>query len=176
MEPYRLLFADKIPVLIEAKREDAIRMAVAICRDEFKVRTGLVGADDTHRVIDLLAAKGVTVVVGPELVRTVEHEEVNLPLALSVRGVPFGFQSNATSGAKNLPLAVGFSVRHGLGADDALRGLTATPAKFLGLDGLGTIAAGHEADLVVLSGMPFEPSTRVLAVMIDGRWVHRESE
>ena len=28
--------------------------------------------------------------------------------------------------------------------------------------------------LVVLSGMPFELSSRVLAVMIDGEWVYRE--
>jgi len=48
------------------------------------------------------------------------------------------------------------------------------PAQFLGLDSLGTLAIGKDADLVVLSGMPFELSTRVLAVMIDGQWVYRE--
>ncbi len=176
LEPYRSLFAGKIPALVEATREDAIRLAVAICRDEYNVRTALVGADDAHRLTDLLASKSVTVIVGPELVRTVDHQEVNLPLSLALKGVPFGFQSNATGGSKNLPLAVGFSVRHGLGADNALRGLTATAGRFLGLVSVGTIGAGRDADLVVLSGMPFEPSTRVLAVMIDGQWVYRAAE
>ncbi len=175
LEPYRALFAGKIPALVEARREDAIRLAVTICRDEFNVRTALIGADDAHRLLDLLAAKAVTVIVGPELVRRVEREEVNLPLALAVRGMPFGFQSQATAAARNLPTAVGFTVRRGLGAADALRGLTATPAQFLGLD-VGTLAAGKDADLVVLSGMPFELSTRVLAVMIDGEWVYREGD
>jgi imidazolonepropionase-like amidohydrolase len=175
-EPYRALFAGKLPALVEARREDAIRLTVAICRDEFNVKTALIGADDAHRVIDLLAAKSVTVIAGPELLRTVEREEVNLPLLLSIRGVPFGFQSLASSGSRGLRQAVGFSVHHGLGQDDALRGLTATPAQFLGLDKVGTLAAGKDADLVVLSGMPFEPSTRVLAVMIDGEWVYRDAQ
>ena len=174
LEAYRDLFAGKIPAMVEAKREDAIRLAVTIFRDEFGIRTVLIGADDAYRVADLLAEKGVAVAAGPELVRTVERADVNLPLALALRGVPFGFQSQATTGAKNLPLAVGFAVRHGLGAEDALRGLTSSPGKFLGLDDIGILAVGKDADLVVLSGMPFELSTRVLAVMIDGQWVYQE--
>jgi imidazolonepropionase-like amidohydrolase len=176
MEPFRALFAGTIPALVEAKREDAIRLAVTICRDEYNLRTILIGADDAWRVADLLAAKSVAVVAGPELVHTVDRAEVNLPLALAMRGVPMGFQSQATDGAKNLPLAVGFAVCHGLGSEEAVRGLTAGPAQFLGLNTIGTLAAGKDADLVVLSGNPFELSTRVLAVMIDGQWVYREGE
>jgi imidazolonepropionase-like amidohydrolase len=177
MEAYRALFAGRIPALVEAKREDAIRLAVTVCRDEFNLRTILTGADDAHRVADLLAAKQVAVAAGPELVRTVERADVNLPLTLAVRGVPLGFQSQATTGARQLPLAVSYAVRHGLGAEDALRGLTAGPAKLLGLDGsVGSLAVGKDADLVVLSGPPFELSTRVLAVMIDGEWVYQDGD
>ena len=89
-------------MLVEAAREDAIKLAVAICRDEFNIRTVLIGAADAHRVADLLASKGVAVITGPDMIRTVEHEEVNLPMALAVRGAPFGFQSQATSGASLL--------------------------------------------------------------------------
>ena len=149
---------------------------MTICRDEYNLRTILVGADDAWRMADLLAEKGVAVTAGPQLIHTVDRAEVNLPLALSMRGIPIGFQSQATDGAKNLPLAVGFAVRHGLGSDEAIRGLTAGPAHFLGLDTIGTLAVGKDADLVVLSGNPFELSTRVLAVMIDGQWVYREGE
>jgi imidazolonepropionase-like amidohydrolase len=38
---------------------------------------------------------------------------------------------------------------------------------------IGRVAAGYDADLVVLSGPPFDPSSQVLAVMIDGQWVYR---
>jgi imidazolonepropionase-like amidohydrolase len=74
-----------------------------------------------------------------------------------------------------LPLAVQYAVHHGLGSDDALTGLTSSPAKFLSIDKwVGTLGVGKDADLVVLSGPPFELSTRVLAVMIDGQWVYEE--
>jgi imidazolonepropionase-like amidohydrolase len=40
----------------------------------------------------------------------------------------------------------------------------------------GSIVPGHDADLVVLSGPPFEFSTKILAVMIDGVWVYEREE
>jgi imidazolonepropionase-like amidohydrolase len=172
MEPFRLLFAGKLPALVEAQREDAIRLAVAICRDEFNLRTLLIGADDARLVVDLLVAKNVSVIAGPDFVRTVDGAEVNLPIGLALRSIPFAFHSEAAAGAKNLYSAVGFAVHKGLSPTEGLRGLTATPAEALGLD-IGMLSAGKDADLVVLSGMPFEASTRVLAVMIDGKWVHR---
>lgn len=174
LEPFRAVFAGKIPLLVEARREDAIRLAIAICRDEYNVRIILVGADDAYRVADLLAEKNVACIVGPDLVRTVDRHEVNLPMTLAMHRVSVGFQSQATSGARHLPTAISFAVRHGLGFEDALRALTSSPAQFLGLDTIGLLAAGKDADLVVLSGMPFEASTRVLAVMIDGQWVYSE--
>jgi imidazolonepropionase-like amidohydrolase len=177
MEPYRALFAGRIPALVEARRADAIRLAVKLFRDEFKLRTVLLGADDGFRLGDLLAEKQVAVAVGPELVRTVEREPVNLAQVLANRGVPFAFQSKATTGVKALPLAVQYAVHRGLGADDALAGLTAGAAKMLSIDRrVGSLAVGKDADLVVLSGPPFEAASRVLAVMIDGEWVYQEEE
>jgi imidazolonepropionase-like amidohydrolase len=177
LEAYRPLFAGKIPALVEARRADAIKLAVTVFRDEFNLRTVLLGADDAFRLADLLAEKRVAVAVGPELVRTVEREPVNLAQVLANRGVPFGFQSKATTGVKTLPLAVQYAVHRGLGADDALAGLTAAPAQLLSIDKqIGTLAVGKDADLVVLSGPPFEASSRVLAVMIDGQWVYEEKD
>ncbi len=177
LDPYRPLFAGKIPALVEAHRANEIKLAVQLFRDEFKLRTILLGADDAFRLADLLAEKQVAVAVGPDLVRKVEHETINLAQVLANHGIAFGFQSRATTGVKALPQAVQFAVRRGLGADDALAGLTAVPAKLVSIDKqLGTLAVGKDADLVVLSGPPFELSTRVLAVMIDGQWVYEEKE
>lgn len=175
LEPYRALFAQKIPLFVEARRADAIKLAVAICRDEFPVRLILVGGDDAHRLLDLLEQKQVAVAAGPTLVRTVEREQVNLPQALANRDLKFGFLSNATTGVKTLPWAVRFAVRQGLAADDALCAFTACPAELLGLSTVGALANGKDADLVVLSGPPFAPNSRVLAVMIDGQWVYHEA-
>ena len=101
--------------LVEARRADAIKLAVQIFRDEFKLHTILLGADDAFRLADLLREKQVAVAVGPELVRIVDHEPINLAQVLANRGVPFGFQSKATTGVKTLPLAVQYAVRRGSG-------------------------------------------------------------
>jgi imidazolonepropionase-like amidohydrolase len=107
----------------------------------------------------------------------VDRERVNLPQVLANHQVPFGFQSQATTGSQLLPLAVQYAVNKGLGREDALTGLTSGAAAVLALDSqLGTLAVGRDADLVVLSGPPFEPATHVLAVMIDGEWVYEKEE
>jgi imidazolonepropionase-like amidohydrolase len=177
LEPYRALFAGKIPALVEAKRTDAIKLAVQIFREEFKLRTILLGAEDAFRIPNLLAEKDVSVAVGPEMVQSVQEQTINTAQVLANRGIPFSFQSRATTGVKMLPLAVQYAVRCGLGAEDALNGLTSGPAKLLSIEGrVGTLGVGRDADLVVLSGPPFESSTRVLAVMIDGQWVFQEED
>ncbi len=101
---------------------------------------------------------------------------MNLAQMFATRAVPFGFQSQAGTGSASLPRAIRYAVRFGLGTGDALAGLSSAPANFLGLaDRIGTIAPGRDADLVVWSGPPFSPSSRVLAVMIDGNWVYQEA-
>ena len=62
-----------------------------------------------------------------------------------------------------------FAVRFGLPVDDALRAITIEPARILGIeDRVGSLAVGRDADLVVLDGDPFEFTTNVQAVIVDG--------
>lgn len=177
LEPYRALFAGEIPALVEANKANELRAAIKLFRDEFKLRVIITGASDAMRVADMLAEKEVGVAVGPTLVRIVDRELVNLPQVLANRQIPFAFRSQATTGVKSLPLAVTYSVRKGLAASDALTGLSFGAAKLLSLEQqLGSLAVGKDADLVVLSGPPFELSSRVLAVMIDGQWVYEKEQ
>jgi imidazolonepropionase-like amidohydrolase len=64
------------------------------------------------------------------------------------------------------------AVRAGLPADKALEGLTLAGARMLGLaDRLGSLEAGKDADLVVLSGEPFSTYTRVEETWVEGKKV-----
>jgi imidazolonepropionase-like amidohydrolase len=66
------------------------------------------------------------------------------------------------------------AVRGGLSEDAALRALTINGARMMHLDDrLGSLAAGKDADFVVLSGPPFSVYTQVLQTWIDGVPVFR---
>ncbi|MBL8816544.1 MAG: amidohydrolase family protein [Planctomyces sp.] len=172
-EPYRALMAGSIPAVVEARNVNAITAAVKLFREEFRLKMILVGADDAYRVADLLAKHEVSVSVGPTLVSRVENSVVNMPQVMANHQVAFAFQSNATTGVQQLPMAVQYAVFRGLGPADALNGLTESAATLLSLQSsIGSLEPGKDADLVVMSGPPFEPSSEVLAVMIDGEWVY----
>ena len=88
--------------------------------------------------------------------------------------MPFGFALDAPrNGAASLRLTVGAALRAGLDRDAALRALTSDAATLAGIDAhVGLLAAGRDADLVLWSGDPVDPTSRVLAVWIDGKIVH----
>jgi imidazolonepropionase-like amidohydrolase len=68
--------------------------------------------------------------------------------------------------------AAAWAVRHGLAPSVALELVTRRPAEMLGLgDELGILAVGRRADVVVLSGDPFEITSHVLAVYSSGKLV-----
>jgi imidazolonepropionase-like amidohydrolase len=65
---------------------------------------------------------------------------------------------------------------YGLGRDAALRSVTLDAAKILGIaDKYGSLEKGKVADLVLYDGDPFEHSTHVTAVIMDGRLVYDRS-
>ncbi|MDP1563977.1 MAG: amidohydrolase family protein [Pirellulaceae bacterium] len=120
-----------------------------------------------------IAKSGAKFITGPGLVGTVAGQAVNYPQLLAQQRVPFGFQSKSGANSAGLAYVVGFAVHQGLADRDALNGLTTSAAEMFGLSTIGQLTPGQDADLVVLSGPPFDPGSRVLAVMIDGQWVYK---
>ena len=179
LEPYKALFAKEIPALVETRELFTMKEAAKLFAEKYGIRTVIVGADALAREPDALADYDVSVIAGPRLSVAVpkQPEATNLPQLLANEQLSFAFQSSGTTGSGQLPGAIQYSVSRGLSTIDALSGLTSSPAKMLS-DKMtfGSIAAGNDADLVVLSGPPFEFSTKILAVMIDGVWVYERKE
>src|SRR5262249_36372063 len=74
----------------------------------------------------------------------------------------------ALTGGKLLDQAR-LAVRFGMKKDAALAAITSTPANILGLyKRLGVIAEGRDADMVALSGDPFDLTSNIRWTMIDG--------
>jgi imidazolonepropionase-like amidohydrolase len=173
LEPYRLLFRQEIPALVEVSDPLGTRLALKLFRTEFQLKTVLAGGAGLEQVAAEVAQAGAQFVTGPELFGQADGLTVNFPQVLAQHQIPFGFQSKSAAASAGLPYLVGFAVHQGLADHDALLGLTRGAAEMFQLPQIGRVAAGYDADLVVLSGPPFDPSSQVLAVMIDGQWVYR---
>ena len=85
-------------------------------------------------------------------------------------GVPFAFMSRAEEGAVELPLVAGYAVSHGLSPQTAMRALTSDAAKLLGIEKrVGRLAAGLDADVLLLDGDPLELSSSVTRSWVAGK-------
>ncbi len=64
---------------------------------------------------------------------------------------------------------------NGLSFDEALAAVTIEAARLLGVENrVGSIEAGKDADLALFDGDPFEYTTHVTGVLINGRLVSEE--
>jgi imidazolonepropionase-like amidohydrolase len=159
--------AGRRPVVCVSRIDSDILSALRL-KQEYPCEMVLAGGQEAYKVKAELAAAKVPVLLGP-LPSTAaagpESSEVvwNQPGVLHAAGVPF-----ALTGGRLLEQAR-FAVRYGLPADAALAAVTATPAKLLGVERrVGTIAAGRDADLVALTGDPFDLASAVRWTMTDG--------
>ncbi len=76
---------------------------------------------------------------------------------------------------EELPLQAAMGARYGMdnSAMQAVRGLTIVPATVAGIsDRLGSLEAGKDADLVILSGDPADPRTSIEQVYLEGETVY----
>ena len=55
--------------------------------------------------------------------------------------------------------------------------MTLEPAEILGqAERVGSISEGKDANLLIYSGDPFEPTSRLVAVMLEGRFITGEKD
>lgn len=95
---------------------------------------------------------------------------------LSEAGVPVALGSQDAAGPSDLRAAAAMALRGGLTEEAALASVTSTPAAILRIsDRVGSLAPGKDGDLVILSGSPLAFTTRVCAVIVDGRVAYDET-
>jgi imidazolonepropionase-like amidohydrolase len=173
LDAWRDVFRKKVPVLCRVASAAEASGALKVFKEEAKVDLVLVQGDDAWRVAADLKKAGVGVLLGPRLVTTVDGKTVNAARGLAAAGVPFGLASDAGYGSRDLPLLAAWAVRHGLGPSAAVKALTLDAARLLGVaDRVGSLEPGKDADLVILSGDPFDAATRVRAVYVGGKVVY----
>ena len=166
----------KLPVRTTARAEQDIRTALRIA-GEFGYETMLEEPVEAWRVVDLIAQSKTKVLFGAPSLRTSGSARMDgadgrdgTLMSLAKASIPFAITT--AGGSDDLLREALFAVRAGLSEQQALAAITLVPAQILGVqDRVGSLAAGKDADLVVLTGDPFDPTTKIETVYLNGKEV-----
>jgi imidazolonepropionase-like amidohydrolase len=173
LEPLVEVLEHRRTVHFHSHRADDLLTAVRLAK-EFNFELVLQHATEGYRVAEELAREKIpaslTLVDSPggklEVAGLLEENAALLDKA----GVLVAINTDDSITESRFLLRTGaIAVRGGMSEEAALRALTVNPARMMHLeDRLGTLAAGKDADFVVLSGPPFSVYTQVLETWIDG--------
>lgn len=158
------------PLVAYADRATDILALIKI-KKEFGINLVIAGAGDAVRVADQLAEADVPVVIGA-INNLPSFDALNRDLTSAAKLFDAGVKvSYAVSGDTHnlymLRFDAGISVANGVSKDNALAAVTSNIADTFNIDA-GRIAVGKRADLVLWSNDPFELSTRVERMWIEG--------
>ena len=146
--------------------------------DEFGYRLVIDHGTEAHLIADLLAAKGIPVLIGPLFTTRSKVELRNRSLANPGKLAAAGVEISIITDHPVVPInflvhQATLSIKEGLDRETALRAITINPARVMGVDErVGSIAVGKDADLVLWSGDPLDVLQRALSVFIGGRQVY----
>jgi len=164
----------EIPLKAHAHAAEDIFTALRIAR-EFDLKITLEHVTEGHLIAEELAEENVPLAVGPTLTSASKFELRNkswtTPGLLAAAGCQVSIITDSpVIPQEYLPLCAGLAVRAGMEPFAALQAITINPAKHVGIaDRVGSLETGKDADIVITDGCPFEVSTKVEYVFIDGK-------
>ncbi|MGE5559476.1 MAG: amidohydrolase family protein [Chloroflexota bacterium] len=173
LEALARVLRGELPARIHAHRADDI-MTILRIRDEFGFGMTLEHATEAYKVKDEIARRGIACVTGPSFGSRdkveLRDETFANPGILERAGIKTAITTDAPIvGIEYLRTEASIAHREGMSAAGALRAITLTPAEILGVaDRVGSIDAGKDADLVLLSDEPMSFLSRVERVFVDG--------
>ncbi|HEX5499744.1 MAG TPA: amidohydrolase family protein, partial [Thermomicrobiales bacterium] len=152
----------KLPLVVEADEIQQIQTAAAFCEQE-KLKLVIAGGYDAPECAELLKKREIPVIVGgihrlPRRRDDAYDAPFTLPARLRDAGVAFCIASaERPSMVRNLAHHAGTAAAYGLSPEEAVRAITLSAAEILGVaDRLGSLDAGKDATLIVVSGDPLE--------------------
>ena len=176
MEALIPVLKKEIPLKAHAHAAVDILTAVRIAK-EFDVKLTLEHVTEGHLIVDELVKIDVPLAVGPTLTNATKFELRNkswtTPGILAAAGCQVSIITDSpVIPQEYLPICAGMAVKAGMDPFKALQAITINPAKHAGIaDRVGSLEAGKDADIVITDGCPFEVSTNVECVIIDGKVV-----
>ncbi len=168
------------PLLVTAHRAQDILSALRLAR-EFNIRIVLDGAAEAYLVLDQIKGADASVILHPTMYRAAgETENLSMETAALLRkaAIPFALQSGFEAYVPKTRVVLfeaAAAAANGLSFDAALAAVTIDAARLLGIsDRVGSLEPGKDADLALFDGDPFEYTSHVTGVVIDGTVVSEE--
>ncbi len=170
----------ELPLLVTAQRTMDIMDALRIAR-EFDIRLILDGAAESYLVLDQIKAAKVPVIVHPTMFRAGDETEnlsMETPATLKKAGILVALQSGYETYVPKTRVVLfeaAEAAANGLSFEEALSLVTIDAARILGIDArVGSLEAGKDGDLALFDGDPFEFTSHVVAVLINGQVVSQD--
>ncbi|HAV23877.1 MAG TPA: amidohydrolase [Bacteroidetes bacterium] len=180
LEMVSRILSREVKVLFTAQRATDIMSALRL-QKEFGFSMVLDGAAEAYLVIDEIKKSGVPVIVHPTMIRSGgDTKNVSMETAAKLRqaGILFALQSGMEGYVPKTRIVLyeaAVAAANGLSFDDALASITINAARIIGMDKrVGSLESGKDGDVVVYDGDPFEYTSHVCAVVINGRVVSEE--
>ncbi len=179
MEAFADILSGKLTAMITAHRSNDIMTALRL-KEEFGFNMILDGASEAYLLLDEIKEANVPVIIHPTMIRTygdAQNASFTTAAQLHENDIPFAFQSGYESYVPKTRIVLfeaAMATAYGLSRQAALQALTTSPAKILGIDQrVGSLRQGKDADLVLFDGDPFEYTTHVTSVIVDGKVVEK---
>lgn len=176
------VWGSDLPLRIQSRRaadiEDAIQFA-----QRYKKKAYLVGAVEGDQLADAIARANLPVVLrleqryrGPDAPIGADPEALDAQirvagrLASSKNRVKIALAGAEGDSLSDLRMIGALAMRGGMSGDQALAAITRIPAEILGIETrVGSLAAGREADFLVLSAPPLSADAEIRRVYVAGK-------
>ena len=171
----------EMPVIFNVNTDREVREALEIA-EEFGLEAVLSGCSQARGVVDLIAEKGASVILGsvtdlPERDEDPYDAVFSMATRLYEAGVKFAFSTRDSAHVRDLPFQAGMAVAFGLPEEEALKAVTINAAEILGIDDqVGSLAEGKVANIILMDGNPLEVMTNVHHLIIQGKPVVLDSK
>lgn len=177
-EAMRGLFDGSKKLYIHTNHARLMEMAVLFAQ-KYDISPVIVGGREAWLITDFLKENNVPVVVNsaqslPQYEDSDIDQPFKTPSQLEAAGVTWCFSHADYWSQRNLPFVAGQAVGFGLEYEAAIKALTQTPAKILGIgDRYGSLEVGKSASLIVSEGDVLDMRTsKVIHAYIDGRKIN----
>jgi len=181
LETLARVLKGELPLLVTVHRAHNIVSALRLAK-EFQIKLILDGASEAYTVVDQIKAANVPVIVHPTMQRAGgETENLSMETAATLRkaGITIALQSGFEGYVPKTRVVLfeaAVAAANGLTFDEALGSITIDAARMLGIaNRVGSLEAGKDADLALFDGDPFEYTSHVVKVIINGRVVSEET-